>query len=193
MPCPDTSTIDRLQLHVFEDGDPPTDFQHPLTASKLVSRHVPPPRPLDIKASNKPLVSNGTFWPPLKAIPLASYYKLHRVPSLAAMPEAESDDVEAVKLPRRESTAEPQEQEPENVVQNRILEQVVRTPGRQPSPQPMHLSVPGSSQHKILHEEGSGYVAPKFEGKELQMDEGELLAGLGICAIDCRGLTVVSL
>jgi len=37
------------------------------------------------------------------------------------------------------------------------------------------LSVPGSSQHKVLHEEGSGYVAPKFEGKELQMDQGTQL------------------
>ena len=78
----------------------------------------------------------------------------------------------AVNLPRRESTAEPPERLPENGVDNKVLEQVVRTPGRQPSPQPTHLSVPGSSQHKVLHEEGSGYVAPKFEGKELQMDQG---------------------
>lgn len=78
----------------------------------------------------------------------------------------------AVKLPRRESTAEPPERLPENGIHNKVLEQVVRTPGRQPSPQPTHLSVPGSSQHKVLHEEGSGYVAPKFEGKELQMDQG---------------------
>ncbi len=78
----------------------------------------------------------------------------------------------AVKLPRRESAAEPPERLPEDGLHNKILEQIVRTPGRQPSPQPTHLSVPGSSQHKVLHEEGSGYVAPKFEGKELQMDQG---------------------
>lgn len=78
----------------------------------------------------------------------------------------------AVKLPRRESTTEPPERLPANGVHNKVLEQVVRTPGRQPSPQPTHLSVPGSSQHKVLQEEGSGYVAPKFEGKELQMDQG---------------------
>ena len=54
---------------------------------------------------------------------------------------------------------------------NKLLEQVVRTPGRQPSPQPTHLSVPTS--HRILHETGSGYVAPKFEGKEKQIEEGE--------------------
>ena len=85
---------------------------------------------------------------------------------------SETGGQNAVKLPRRESTAEPPERLPENGVHNKVLEQVVRTPGRQPSPQPTHLSVPGSSQHKVLHEEGSGYVAPKFEGKELQMDQG---------------------
>ena len=84
----------------------------------------------------------------------------------------ESGTENAVKLPRRESTAETPEPRPENGLHNKILEQIIRTPGRQPSPQPTHLSVPGSSQHKVLHEEGSGYVAPKFEGKELQMDQG---------------------
>ncbi|KAK0363927.1 NAD-dependent glutamate dehydrogenase [Friedmanniomyces endolithicus] len=55
--------------------------------------------------------------------------------------------------------------------QNKLLERVVRTPGRQPSPQPTHLSVPGAMQHRVLHETGPGYVAPKFEGKAKQMDE----------------------
>ena len=55
--------------------------------------------------------------------------------------------------------------------QNKLLEQVIRTPGRQPSPQPTHLSVPGAMQHRVLHETGSGYVAPKFEGKTEQMEE----------------------
>ncbi|GAB7360944.1 hypothetical protein MBLNU230_g0928t1 [Neophaeotheca triangularis] len=54
---------------------------------------------------------------------------------------------------------------------NKLLEQIIRTPQRQPSPQPTHLSVPGSKIPKVLHESGSGYVAPKFEGKEKQMDE----------------------
>ena len=166
-----------------------------LTASKLTSHHLSF-QSLDINAAANPLTSNGAFWSPLKAIPLASYYKLHRVPSLSAMTEPDSDDMDtgqlppretsaeptekmsgngvqsAVKLPRRESTAEPPERFPETGLHNKILEQIVRTPGRQPSPQPTHLSVPGSSHHKVLHEEGSGYVAPKFEGKELQMDQG---------------------
>ena len=56
---------------------------------------------------------------------------------------------------------------------NKLVEQVVRTPGRQPSPQPTHLGVPGANQqHRILEETGSGYVAPKFEGKDRQMEDG---------------------
>lgn len=59
-----------------------------------------------------------------------------------------------------------------NGIHHKLLEQVIRTPGRQPSPQPTHLSVPGSTHHRLPHEEDSGYVAPKFEGKEQQMNEG---------------------
>lgn len=56
--------------------------------------------------------------------------------------------------------------------QNKLLERVVRTPGRQPSPQPTHLSVPGTPPPpRVLHEEGPGYVAPKFEGKAAQMED----------------------
>ncbi|KAI9812051.1 MAG: NAD-dependent glutamate dehydrogenase [Pycnora praestabilis] len=54
---------------------------------------------------------------------------------------------------------------------NKVLDQVIRTPGRQPSPQPTHLSVPGANYHRVLHEEGPGYVAPKFEGREKQMEQ----------------------
>ena len=54
---------------------------------------------------------------------------------------------------------------------SKLLDTVIRTPGRQPSPQPTHLSVPGSKPSRILQETGSGYVAPKFEGKAQQMDE----------------------
>ncbi|KAK7532583.1 NAD-specific glutamate dehydrogenase [Phyllosticta citricarpa] len=57
-----------------------------------------------------------------------------------------------------------------SAAQNKFLETVIRTPGRQPSPQPTHLSVPGAIHHRVLQEEGSGYVAPKFEGKEQQME-----------------------
>ncbi|KAI9701823.1 MAG: NAD-dependent glutamate dehydrogenase [Candelina mexicana] len=59
----------------------------------------------------------------------------------------------------------------ETVPQNKLLDQVIRTPGREPSPQPTHLSVPGGHHHRVLHEDGSGYVAPKFDGKEKQMEE----------------------
>ena len=54
---------------------------------------------------------------------------------------------------------------------NKLVEKVARTPARQPSPQPTHLGIPGSIQSHILHESGPGYVAPRFEGREQQMDE----------------------
>lgn len=54
---------------------------------------------------------------------------------------------------------------------NKLLDQVIRTPDRMPSPQPTHLSVPGSHNKRILHEAGSGYEAPKFEGKQEQMEK----------------------
>lgn len=64
---------------------------------------------------------------------------------------------------------------------NKILENVIRTPGRQPSPQPTHLGVPGVSMStsRILDEAGPGYIAPKFEGKKKQMESGGLQACLG--------------
>jgi hypothetical protein len=190
MPCPadpshggDAVEVDRFQLFDHSDNAhvnylPNDHYQPSLTASKIVTHHLPL-EGLDINAPTRLLQSSGGLFPSLKAIPLASYYKLHRVPSLSAMTDPESDNsdlVDAIQLPHRELTSEPpQERAPHNGIHNKILEQVVRTPGRQPSPQPTHLSVPGSSQHKMLHEEGSGYVAPKFEGKELQMDQGTQL------------------
>ncbi|KAL9595829.1 MAG: hypothetical protein Q9219_006206 [cf. Caloplaca sp. 3 TL-2023] len=121
------------------------------------------------------LPSKASFWPPLKAYPLASYYKLHRVPSLESLPAMaeEQNGVQTIELPQSAPAYidEPQDRKPANGVHNRILENVIRTPGRQPSPQPTHLSVPGSSQHRVLPEQGSGYIAPKFEGREQQMDQ----------------------
>lgn len=60
-------------------------------------------------------------------------------------------------------------------VQNKLLDQVSKTPDRMASPLPTHLSVPGSghSTPRIIPREGSGgsgYVAPVFEGKEAQME-----------------------
>lgn len=65
-----------------------------------------------------------------------------------------------------------------NPAKHKLVEQIVRTPGRQPSPQPTMLGVPGATQsnqslHKILSDHSSGYVAPQFEGKKAQMEEGE--------------------
>jgi len=61
-------------------------------------------------------------------------------------------------------------------LQNKLLEQVSGTiPNRRSSPMPTHLSLPGSghSTPRVLPQEGSGgsgYVAPKFEGKDKQME-----------------------
>ena len=63
-----------------------------------------------------------------------------------------------------------------NPAHHKLLDTVVRTPGRQPSPQPTLLGMPGathSNNSRVLQEEGPGYVAPKFEGKEQQMEEGK--------------------
>lgn len=69
--------------------------------------------------------------------------------------------------------ADPQINGTSTPAKNKHLEHVIRTPGRLPSPQPTHLSVPGgaSSPRMMLNEQGSGYIAPTFEGKEKQMEE----------------------
>ena len=60
-------------------------------------------------------------------------------------------------------------------VHNKLLDHVVRTPGRHPSPQPTHLGIPGGT-HRVLSEEGPGYVAEKFAGKQKQMEQGTLIS-----------------
>lgn len=63
---------------------------------------------------------------------------------------------------------------------NKLVEQVVRTPGRQPSPQPTHLGIPqkngnGNGVHRILRSGTVGYIAPEFKGKKDQMLQGLFL------------------
>jgi glutamate dehydrogenase len=55
---------------------------------------------------------------------------------------------------------------------NKHFDHVIRSPVRMPSPQPTHLSIPGT-HHRVLSEEDPGYVAAKFEGKQKQMEQGE--------------------
>ena len=143
-------------------------------AAKIITDHLPP-QDIDLRPSSRGLTTSCAFCPPLKAIPLASFYKLHRLPQVITMPEPEANGYAEITLPPQTSlpSSEMPERSPQNGVHNKLLEQVIRTPDRQPSPQPMHLNVPGASQHRILQEEGPGYVAPKFEGRELQMDQGE--------------------
>lgn len=118
---------------------------------------------------------NPGLWHQLKAIPLISYYKQHRRLPVAAIMEGQPQQLvnghAPLELPRKETGSAA---EASNGVVNKALENVIRTPGRQPSPQPTHLSVPGPAHPRILHEHGTGYVAPVFEGKEKQMEEGTL-------------------
>lgn len=64
---------------------------------------------------------------------------------------------------------------------NKSLEAVVQSPGRGPSPQPVHFSVPytngkangnGGNGHRILRSATVGYIAPEFAGKLEQMAQG---------------------
>ena len=58
-------------------------------------------------------------------------------------------------------------------IHNKLFDHVVRTPERRPSPQPTHLSVPGQtiSEERYLDKDEPDYVAPKFEGKQQQMEQ----------------------
>jgi len=59
-----------------------------------------------------------------------------------------------------------------NGLVNKHLDLDDEVESRRPSPQPTHLNVPGRPPPRnILHEKGSGYVAPKFEGKDKQMEK----------------------
>jgi glutamate dehydrogenase len=61
------------------------------------------------------------------------------------------------------------------------LEQVIRTPGREPSPQPLHFSVNSPKRygdfqerwgHRVLRSVTNGYANPEFKGKIAQMGRG---------------------
>lgn len=179
--CEDDAQLAQADnFHLYNASSHSTCDRRNFAAAKVVADHLPA-QDIDLRPSSRGLTPSCAFCPPLKAIPLASFYKLHRLPPLIPMTETPTADpqqengVATVDLPQPTSPLQspdmPEKSLP-NGIHNKLLEQVVRTPGRQPSPQPTHLSVPGASSHRILQEEGPGYVAPKFEGKELQMDQG---------------------
>jgi glutamate dehydrogenase len=59
---------------------------------------------------------------------------------------------------------------------NKLVDQVVRAPSREPSPQPTHFSVPAKNGngngHRVLRSATVGYIAPEFKGKKAQMLQG---------------------
>lgn len=81
-------------------------------------------------------------------------------------------------LPLQNGTATPETKNAKpassTAIHNKLLDHVIRTPERQPSPQPTHLGVASTTGlHQLMSEEGPGYVAPKFEGKDQQKDQGK--------------------
>jgi glutamate dehydrogenase len=74
------------------------------------------------------------------------------------------------------------EMEENKLLPNKLVDQVIRTPGREPSPQPTHFSVTGHQRHggviggnghRVLRSATVGYIAPRFEGKKAQIAEGQ--------------------
>lgn len=61
---------------------------------------------------------------------------------------------------------------------SKLVDQVIRTPGRRPSPQPAHFSVPSKTGngngHRVLRSATVGYIAPEFKGKAAQMLQGKM-------------------
>jgi len=45
------------------------------------------------------------------------------------------------------------------------------TPGRQPSPKPTNLKLPTRCQRRSIQDNGPGYIAGAFAGREDQMDK----------------------
>ncbi|QSZ35790.1 hypothetical protein DSL72_006912 [Monilinia vaccinii-corymbosi] len=58
---------------------------------------------------------------------------------------------------------------------HKLVEQTIRTPGRQPSPQPTHFNIAhrngNGSGHRVLRSATVGYVAPEFKGRTEQMSK----------------------
>lgn len=56
---------------------------------------------------------------------------------------------------------------------NHTLGRADMAPAFDSSLSPVHLSVPNGVHSRVLHDQSPGYVAPTFEGKEKQMEQGE--------------------
>lgn len=66
---------------------------------------------------------------------------------------------------------------------NRFLDNAAGSAMRMPSPQPTHLSIPCSTQHRVLSEGDPGYIAAKFEGKQKQMEQGSSILSSIVCSV----------
>lgn len=68
------------------------------------------------------------------------------------------------------------------VLANPLIEQIIRTPGRAPSPQPTRFGTNGANNNINADEYNAcrarqsstiGYIAPKFAGRKAQMETGQ--------------------
>lgn len=121
--------------------------------------------------------SNGNGTPEASTEALSATFHTNGTPQVPSTTSSSaSNDDHSPQIQSMESSgATNGDGSPQFPLHNKLLDHVVRTPGRQPSPQPTHLGVPGTSHSnnsRILHETGPGYFAPKFEGKEQQMEDG---------------------
>lgn len=74
---------------------------------------------------------------------------------------------------------------PDRLPQHKMVDQLLKSPDRHPSPQPTHFSVPygngkngtngngNGNGHRVLRSATVGYVAPEFKGKQAQMVQGQ--------------------
>lgn len=80
---------------------------------------------------------------------------------------------------------------PDRSPQPKMVDQLLKSPDRQPSPQPTHFSVPyrngkngsngngNGNGHRVLRSATVGYVAPEFKGKQAQMLQGQSYISFG--------------
>lgn len=157
--------------------------EHPAIPNGSVSQHEEASvsshteKPPQVSNNLPSAISNGDG---SSLLPLKTHSNMSNGDGLAQKLTTErSATINGNNLPRLPSMEAPAsssgDSSPQLPLHNKLLDHIVRTPGRQPSPQPTHLGVPGASHSnnsRILHETGPGYVAPKFEGKEQQMEDG---------------------
>lgn len=108
------------------------------------------------------------FWPVFRD------FSLHPVKMMRlALPPVHTDFRQTVFPPYVDTL----EHDMDGSKKNRMVDQVIRTPGREPSPQPTHFTVPSNTTNgfRVIRSATVGYIAPKFSGKDAQIEEGNCI------------------